>query len=177
LTGGVNGVERLARQTQVESVQRADIGRFRIRHHASQIGATMAPRRVSFLFCSNWRRRQVDVGRGGGHERTYPQPIIRILNPNTLGGLSEEDADHGEEDGLEGNRCFCPGEPAYVAAKRYEPGRFVDREVRDTSVLNGRRCPGAAGRIDRAIGMAGRVVRTLATSRVRPLNQSRRGVR
>jgi hypothetical protein len=39
-------------------------------------------------------------------ERTYPQPIIRILAPNALGVLSEEDADRGEEDGLEGNHQY-----------------------------------------------------------------------
>lgn len=38
--------------------------------------------------------------------RTYPHPIIRVLNPDTLGVLSEEDADRGEEDGLEGNQQY-----------------------------------------------------------------------
>jgi hypothetical protein len=38
--------------------------------------------------------------------RTYPQPIIRVLDPAALGVLSEEDADRGEEDGLEGNQQY-----------------------------------------------------------------------
>jgi hypothetical protein len=40
------------------------------------------------------------------YARTYPQPITRILDPDTLGVLSEEDADRGEEDGLEGNQQY-----------------------------------------------------------------------
>ena len=38
--------------------------------------------------------------------RSYPQRIIRILDPDALGVLSEEDADRGEEDGLEGNQQY-----------------------------------------------------------------------
>jgi hypothetical protein len=38
--------------------------------------------------------------------RTYPQPIIRCVNPSALALLSEEDADRGEEDGLEGNHLY-----------------------------------------------------------------------
>jgi hypothetical protein len=38
--------------------------------------------------------------------RTYPKPIVRTLDPDALGFLSEEDADRGEEDGLEGNQQY-----------------------------------------------------------------------
>ena len=38
--------------------------------------------------------------------RTYPHPIVRDLDPDRLGVLSEEDADRGEEDGLEGNQQY-----------------------------------------------------------------------
>ena len=38
--------------------------------------------------------------------RTYPQPIVRDLDADQLGVLSDEDADHGEEDGLEGNHQY-----------------------------------------------------------------------
>ena len=41
------------------------------------------------------------------YERTYPKPIIRVLDSDALTVLSEEDADHGEEDGLEGNHQYC----------------------------------------------------------------------
>ena len=38
--------------------------------------------------------------------RSYPQPIVRVLDPASLRVLSEEDADRGEEDGLEGNQHY-----------------------------------------------------------------------
>lgn len=38
--------------------------------------------------------------------RTYVQPIIRSLDPDALGVLSDEAADRGEEDGLEGNQLY-----------------------------------------------------------------------
>ncbi|HEX7930814.1 MAG TPA: hypothetical protein VF470_07920 [Sphingomicrobium sp.] len=38
--------------------------------------------------------------------RTYPQAIVRILDPDNLAVLSVEDADRGEEDGLEGNHQY-----------------------------------------------------------------------
>ena len=38
--------------------------------------------------------------------RSYSQPIVRTLDPRTLRVLSEEDADRGEADGLEGNQHY-----------------------------------------------------------------------
>lgn len=38
--------------------------------------------------------------------RSYTRAIIRIVDPDTLAELSEEDADRGEEDGLEGNHQY-----------------------------------------------------------------------
>lgn len=38
--------------------------------------------------------------------RSYSQPIIRVLDPRSLRVLSDEDADRGEEDGLEGNQRY-----------------------------------------------------------------------
>ncbi len=62
------------------------------------------------------------------HERTYPQPIIRILDPDALGVLSEEDADHGEEDGLEGKHQYRDlrgmGWPDVEVALSQEAGLF-----------------------------------------------------
>ena len=38
--------------------------------------------------------------------RTYPIPIVRMIDLDKLGILSEEEADRGEEDGLEGNHQY-----------------------------------------------------------------------
>jgi hypothetical protein len=61
------------------------------------------------------------------HERIYPQPIIRILDPDALGVLSKEVADH-EEDGLEGNHQYRDlrgmGWPDVEAALSQEAGLF-----------------------------------------------------
>jgi hypothetical protein len=40
------------------------------------------------------------------HARIYPRTIVRILDPGKLAVLSEDDADRGEEDGLEGNHQY-----------------------------------------------------------------------
>lgn len=62
--------------------------------------------------------------------RTYPHPIIRVLNPDTLEVLSEEDADRGEEDGLEGNQQYRDLRGmtwAQVAAALLQEAEFFDR--------------------------------------------------
>ncbi len=62
--------------------------------------------------------------------RTYPHPIIRVLNPDTLEVLSEEDADRGEEDGLEGNQQYRDLRGmtwAQVAAALLKEAEFFDR--------------------------------------------------
>jgi len=62
--------------------------------------------------------------------RTYPHPIIRVLNPDTLEVLSEEDADLGEEDGLEGNEQYRDLRGmtwAQVAAALLQEAGFFDR--------------------------------------------------
>ena len=46
-------------------------------------------------------------GWGTAAVQTYAQPIIRSLDPDALGVLSDEDAERGEEDGLEGNQLYC----------------------------------------------------------------------
>lgn len=62
--------------------------------------------------------------------RTYPHPIVRVLNPDTLEVLSEEDADRGEEDGLEGNQQYRDLRGmtwAQVAAALLKEAEFFDR--------------------------------------------------
>ena len=62
--------------------------------------------------------------------RTYPHPIIRVLNPDTLEVLSEEDADRGEEDGLEGNQQYRDLRGmtwTQVAAALLQEAEFFDR--------------------------------------------------
>jgi hypothetical protein len=62
--------------------------------------------------------------------RTYSHPIIRVLNPDTLEVLSEEDADRGEEDGLEGNQQYRDLRGmtwAQVAATLLQEAEFFDR--------------------------------------------------
>lgn len=38
--------------------------------------------------------------------RTYPVPIVREFDPVDLGALSDEEADRGEDDGLQGNQQY-----------------------------------------------------------------------
>lgn len=62
--------------------------------------------------------------------RTYPHPIIRVLNPDTLEVMSEEDADRGEEDGLEGNQQYRDLRGmtwTQVAAALLQEAEFFDR--------------------------------------------------
>jgi len=65
-------------------------------------------RRVELCFYYVLIGRAVKQTYGGEvvNTRIYPQPIIRVLDPEALGILSEEDADRGEEDGLEGNQHY-----------------------------------------------------------------------
>lgn len=39
--------------------------------------------------------------------RIYTQPVIRSVDPEALAVLSDDAADRGEEDGLEGNQLYC----------------------------------------------------------------------
>jgi hypothetical protein len=60
--------------------------------------------------------------------RTYSQPIIRALDLDALGVLSDEDADRAEEEGLEGNQLYRDlrgiSWAQVAAALRQEAGLF-----------------------------------------------------
>lgn len=97
----VNRLEGFSWQLEVDSIQRANASSFRIAVH----GATLAPL-WRFVECFYFVpiQSQVNTPRTGGSmtaQHIYRQPILREIDIDQLAEIIDEEADAGEDIGLE----------------------------------------------------------------------------